>query len=185
MSLSGQKVIMEIVAFDLTSISFVCVWVISTHTSESPIKAIMEYKSDYLIEWQQHSCAVIYLVCRWCTLLQAMFMADKTPPQHRVVTGWTFTLYWQELGWLWLQEMFGKADHVTIHITGWVETAELLWYLEEIKNNTNCVCNCVFKFLQGLHDSFQITIPDWSSKRIHLYDFVEQVAPCERYGDSE
>lgn len=76
-----------------------------------------------------------YTVWRWCGLLQvseaAIFVADKSPPQQRFRTWWAFTLYWQEVGGLWLKEMFGEADHMTAHVAEWVETAELLWHLEE------------------------------------------------------
>lgn len=62
-----------------------------------------------------------------------MFVADETPPQHRAATGRTLTLHWQEVGRLWLQEMLGEADHMTVHSTGRVETAQLVWHLEEKK----------------------------------------------------
>ncbi len=79
--------------------------------------------------------SLTYLGCRRCDFLQvskaAVFVTDEASPQHRATAGRTFALHWQEVGRLWPQKVFGKADHMTAHLTGWEETAQLFWHLTE------------------------------------------------------
>lgn len=41
--------------------------------------------------------------------------------------------------------MFGKADHMAAHVTEWVETAELLWHLEENTDLFDCQLTLILK----------------------------------------
>lgn len=134
------------------------------------VDAIMQFSNN--ITSQSTLGCISYTVWWWHGRLQvpkaAIFTADKSPPEQSFITRWAFTLHWQEVGRLWLKETSGKADHMTAHVTGWVETAELLWPLEE-----NTLSRCRFIPFWKLYNQIWI----WMS-------WFDSLCPRQRWGIS-